>query len=70
MKKLLFLFLILTAMVKTSSAQEDPFIWLEEVENPKALVPIALPIRGSTAISFSTFGRTNKIRVAFGDAHH
>ncbi len=37
MKKLLFLFLILTAMVKTSSAQEDPFIWLEEVENPKAL---------------------------------
>lgn len=36
MKKYLFLCLMM-AMAKINTAQEDPYLWLEEVENPKAL---------------------------------
>ena len=37
MKKRTFLFTLLIIMTQFSFAQQDPFLWLEEVENEKAL---------------------------------
>ncbi len=37
MKKLSIILLILTMITKVDFAQEDPYLWLEDVENPKAL---------------------------------
>ncbi len=37
MRKLLFLSVIMAILTKVNIAQEDPYLWLEEVENPKAL---------------------------------
>lgn len=37
MKKILLPFFLMSIMVKVNIAQDDPFIWLEEVDNPKAL---------------------------------
>ena len=37
MKKLFILILIMTIIVKAGMTQEDPFLWLEDVDSPKSL---------------------------------
>lgn len=37
MKKLSFLLIIMTVLTRVNVAQEDPFLWLEEVEGEKSL---------------------------------
>lgn len=37
MKRLSFILIIMALITKTGITQDDPYLWLEEVENPKAL---------------------------------